>query len=111
MPLDVAQPVGNQGFSKQAAKEFIHENAVGSFGHMIEYMPFEQDGGVRESRVSDEWRWLEKLTHQQRQEITMNIMDSAENCHIVVVGADRAKTACFPSSDGPHTEGIDQYLP
>jgi len=111
MPPDVAQPVGNQGFSKQAAKEFIHENAVGSFGHMIEYMPFEQDGGVRESRVSDEWRWLEQLTHQQRQEITMNIMDSAENCHIVVVGADRAKTACFPSSDGPHTEGIDQYLP
>ena len=70
LPPDVAQPVGNQGFSKDAAKEFIQKHAVGSFGRMIEYMPFEQDGGVRESRVSEQWRWLEKLTPEQRLEIS-----------------------------------------
>ncbi len=111
LPPDVAQPVGNQGFSKDAAKEFIQKHAVGSFGRMIEYMPFEQDGGVRESRVSDQWRWLEKLTPEQRLEISINVLDSADDCYIVVVGADRAKTAVFPSGPAPYTEGIDQYLP
>ncbi|MGA0275977.1 MAG: hypothetical protein ACO3L6_08080 [Dehalococcoidia bacterium] len=31
-------------------------------------------------------------------------------CYILVVGADRAKTAVFPSGPAPVTEGIDQYM-
>ncbi len=104
MPPDVARPVGSQGFSKQGAKEFIHEHARGSFGQMIEYMPLEG-----EARVSEHWKWLEQLTPQQRMEITINVMDSPEDCSIIVVGADRAKTAVFPSGPSPVTEGIDQY--
>ena len=104
MPPDVARPVGAQGFSKQGAKEFIHANARGSIGKMIEYMPLEG-----EARVSEHWKWLEKLTPQQRLELTINVMDSPEDCSIVVVGADRAKTAVFPSGPTPVTEGIDQY--
>ena len=106
MPPDVARPVGNQGFSKKQAREFIQEHAVGSLGMMIEYMPLEG-----EARVSDEWKWLEKLTKEQRKEISITIMDSADDCYIVVVGADRAKTAVFPSGPAPVTEGIDQYMP
>ena len=106
MPPDVARPVGTQGFSKQQAREFIQEHAVGSLGRMIEYMPLEG-----ESRVSEHWQWLKKLTPQQRIEITINVMDSPDDCYIVVVGADRAKTAVFPSGPAPVTEGIDQYMP
>ncbi len=104
MPPDVAKPVGSQGFSKQEAKEFIHEHARGSFGQMIEYMPLEG-----EARVSEHWKWLEQLTPKQRLEIQINVMDSPEDCSIIVVGADRAKTAVFPSGPSPVTEGVDQY--
>lgn len=106
MPPDVARPVGTQGFSKQQAREFIQKHAVGSLGRMIEYMPLEG-----EARVSEEWKWLEKLTPQQRIDIQINVLDSPEDCYIVVVGADRAKTAVFPSGPAPVTEGIDQYMP
>ena len=105
MPPDVARPVGAQGFSKQRAKEFIQEHAVGSFGQMIEYMPLEG-----EARVTDEWKWLEKLTRQQRLELSVNVLDSPDDCYILVVGADRAKTAVFPTGPAPVTEGIDQYM-
>ncbi len=106
MPPDVAGPVGSGGFSKQAAREFIQEHAVGSLGRMIEYMPLKG-----EARVAEEWKWLENLTKKQLLEININVMDSADDCYIVVVGADRAKTAVFPSGPAPVTEGIDQYMP
>lgn len=105
MPPDVARPVGAQGFSKQAAREFIQKHAVGSFGQMIEYMPLEG-----EARVHEEWKWLEKLTPKQRLDLQINVMDSPDDCYILVVGADRAKTAVFPSGPAPVTEGIDQYM-
>jgi hypothetical protein len=104
MPPDVARPVGSQGFSKKAAREFIHNHARGSIGKMIEYMPLKG-----EARVSEHWKWLERLTPEQRLELTINVMDSADDCYIVVVGADRAKTAVFPTGPAPVTEGIDQY--
>jgi hypothetical protein len=106
MPPDVARPVGNQGFSKQAAKEFIHKYARGSVGKLMQYMPLEG-----EARVHDHWKWLENLTEEQLLEITVPIMNDANDCYILVVGADRAKTAVFPSGPAPVTEGIDQYMP
>ncbi|HIF72747.1 MAG TPA: hypothetical protein EYQ61_09365 [Dehalococcoidia bacterium] len=106
MPPDVARPVGTQGFSKQEAKEYIHEHARGSVGKLMQYMPLEG-----EARVHDHWKWLEKLTEQQLLEITVPIMNEADDCYILVVGADRAKTAVFPSGPAPVTEGIDQYMP
>jgi hypothetical protein len=106
MPPDVARPVGNQGFSKQGAKEFIHEHARGSVGKLMQYMPLEG-----EARVHDHWKWLENLTEEQLLEITVPIMNTPDDCYILVVGADRAKTAVFPSGPAPVTEGIDQYMP
>ncbi len=106
MPPDVARPVGNQGFSKQGAKEFIHEHARGSVGKLMHYMPLEG-----EARVHDHWKWLENLTEEQLLEITVPIMNTPEDCYILVVGADRAKTSVFPSGPAPVTEGIDQYMP
>lgn len=106
MPPDVARPVGTQGFSKQEAKEFIHKYARGNVGKLMQYMPLKG-----EARVHDHWKWLENLTEEQLLEITVPIMNDANDCYILVVGADRAKTGVFPSGPAPITEGIDQYLP
>ena len=57
------------------------------------------------------WRWLEDLTEKERLEIEVPVVDSPENWHIVVVGADRAKTCVMPTGDGVSTVGIDQYRP
>ncbi len=106
MPPDVARPVGAQGFSKREAKEFIHFNANHSLGKMIQYMPLEG-----EARVGQQWKWLEQLTEKERLDIQMPILESAERWQIVVVGADRAKTAVMPTSEGTATVSIDQYRP
>ena len=106
MPPDVARPVGSQGFSKQKAKEFIHEHARGSVGKLMQYMPLEG-----EARVHEYWKWLENLSEEQLLEITVPIMNDPGDCYILVVGADRAKTSVFPSGPAPVTEGIDQYMP
>jgi len=106
MPPDVARPVGNQGFSKQGVKEFIHEHARGSVGKLMQYMPLEG-----EARVHDHWKWLENLTEEQLLEITVPIMNTPDDCYILVIGADRAKTSVFPAGPAPVTEGIDQYMP
>jgi hypothetical protein len=106
MPPDVARPVGTQGFSKHEAKEFIHKHARASIGKLIQYMPLEG-----EARVHESWTWLENLTEEQLLEITVPIMNDANDCYILVVGADRAKTGVFPSGPAPVTEGIDQYMP
>ena len=105
MPPDVARPVGAQGFTKRGAKEFIHFNANASLGKMIEYMPLEG-----EARVAANWKWLEKLTEQERLEMTVPVLESADRYYIVVVGADRAKTLIMPSGPSPATVGIDQYM-
>jgi hypothetical protein len=106
MPPDVARPVGEQGFSKQAAKEFIHFHANASLGKMIQYMPLEG-----EPRVAANWKWLKNLTEQERLNITVPVLESSDRYDIVVVGADRAKTAIMPSGPSAVTVGIDQYRP
>ena len=105
MPPDVARPVGAQGFTKRGAKEFIHFNANASLGKMIEYMPLEG-----EARVAANWKWLEKLTEQERLDMTVPVLESADRYYIVVVGADRAKTLIMPSGPSPATVGVDQYI-
>ena len=106
MPPDVARPVGTQGFSKQAARKFIHTHARASVGKLMQYMPLEG-----EARVHDHWKWLENMSEEQLLEITVPIMNDADDCYILVIGADRAKTAVFPAGPAPVTEGIDQYMP
>ena len=106
MPPDVARPVGAQGFSKRGAKEFIHLHANASLGKMIQYMPLEG-----EARVAANWKWLENLSEQERLEMTVPVLESAERYDILVIGADRAKTLVMPSGPSAATVGIDQYRP
>ena len=71
---------------------------------MIQYTPLKG-----EARISPMWRWLEDLTEKERLEIEVPVLDSPDNWQIVVVGADRAKTAVLPTTDNIATVGIDQY--
>ena len=106
MPPDVANPIGADGeFSKQKAREFIHNNSVGSLGKMTHYMP------LQDARVSKNWQWIKNLSEEQRKLVEIPIMDSPDDCYIVVVGADRAKTAVFPSGPAPSTVRIDDFIP
>jgi hypothetical protein len=104
MPPDVARPVGAQGFSKRGAKEFIHLHANASVGKMIQYMPLEG-----EARVAANWKWLEGLSEQERLDMTVPVLESAERYDILVIGADRAKTLVMPSGPSSVTVGIDAY--
>ena len=104
MPPDVAGPVGDQGFTKDDARTFIHHHAKNSLGKMIQYTPIKG-----EARIAAAWRWLENLTEQEILDIEVSVLDSPEDWNIVVVGADRAKTAVMPTTDNIATVGIDQY--
>ena len=105
MPPDVARPVGGQGFSKQEARQLIHFHANQSLGKMVHYMP------IDDARVGHQWRWLEGLTEKERLDITVPVLESVDRWHIVVVGADRAKTLVMPTGEGVSTVGVDQYRP
>ena len=104
MPPDVAEPIGDQGFTKDDARTFIHHHAKTSLGKMIQYTPIKG-----EARISAAWRWLEDRTEQEILDIEVSVLDSPEDWSIVVVGADRAKTAVMPTTDNIATVGIDQY--
>jgi hypothetical protein len=104
MPPDVARVVGAEGFGKRGAKAFLHFHANTSLGKMIQYMPLEG-----EARVAANWKWLEKLSEQERLDITVPVLESAERYDIVVIGADRAKTLVMPSGPSSVTVGIDAY--
>ena len=71
---------------------------------MIQYTPIKG-----EARIAAAWRWLENLTEQEILDIEVSVLDSPEDWNIVVVGADRAKTAVMPTTDNIATVGIDQY--
>ena len=71
---------------------------------MIQYMPLKG-----EARVAANWKWLENLSEQERLNITVPVLESAERYDIIVIGADRAKTAIMPSGPSAVTVGIDQY--
>ena len=73
---------------------------------MIQYMPLEG-----EARAAARWKWLEVLTEDERLKIHVPVLESADRYDILVVSANRAKTAVMQSGPSPVTVGIDQYKP
>jgi hypothetical protein len=71
---------------------------------MIQYMPLKG-----EARVAANWKWLENHSEEERLNITVPVLESADRYDIVVVGADRAKTLVMPTGPGSVTVGVDQY--
>ena len=62
-----------------------------------------------EARVAAHWKWLEKLTEEQRLAITVPVLESADRSQVLVVGADRAKTMVIPTDHETAIENIDEY--
>ena len=106
VPPDVARPLGDAEFTKQAAKEFIHRHAVYSLGKMQHYHP------LREDKVAPQWRHLPELSEQELEEMTVPVRQSADRYQLICVGADRAKPMVIPSNPvRPESVGVDQYKP
>ncbi|MFC1935180.1 hypothetical protein ACFLX9_00170 [Chloroflexota bacterium] len=104
VPPDVARPVAAGGFSKRAAKEFIHHHARFSLGKMKHYHP------LKPETVAPQWRWLMDLSEKELNDIWMPVRESADRYQLICVGADRAKPVIIPSSPVcPESVNVDQY--
>ena len=107
MPPDLIRPVAAGGFTKRAAKEFIHHHARSTLGKMTHFEPL-----LNKEKVDPQWRWLVDLSERERDEISMPIRESADRYHLICVGADRAKPLIIPSKDvPPQSVNVDQYRP
>ena len=92
------------GFTKRAAKEFIHHHAKFTLGKMMHHHPIEKE------TVDPQWRWLVDLSEKERDEILMPIRESADRYQIICVGEDRAKPMIIPSKKvPPQSVNVDQY--
>ena len=106
MPPDIARPVGAGGFSKRAAKEFIHNHAVHTLDKMKHYRP------MKAETVAPEWRYLMDLSEAELNDIRMPVRESADRYQLICVGADRAKPMVMPSMPvRPESVNADQYRP
>lgn len=104
VPPDVARPVGEAEFSKQAAKEFIHEHAQFSLGKLKHYHP------LREDTIAPDWRWLLDKSQEELDEMVVPVRHSADRYQLICAGADRAKPMIMPSSPvRPVSVSVDQY--
>jgi hypothetical protein len=104
VPLDVARTVAQAGFTKRAAKEFIHHHAKFTLGKMIHYHPLNAE------TVDPQWRWLVNLSEKERDEILMPIRESPERYQLICVGGDRAKPLVIPSKKvPPQSVNVDRY--
>ena len=107
VPPDLARPVAATGFTKRAAKEFIHHHARFSLGKMMHFDPLRNA-----EKVDPQWRWLMELSERERDEIIMPIRESAERYQLICVGADRVKPLVIPNKDvPPQLVNVDQYRP
>src|SRR5262249_9597563 len=103
-PPDVVRPIGEGGFSKREAKEFIHFHASYSLRRMAHSHPF------KANKMRPQWRWLMELTEKELDETWLPVRKSANRYQLICVGADRAKLLIIPSKTiRPSSEGIDQY--
>jgi hypothetical protein len=58
--------------------------------------------------VAANWKLLEGLTEDEYRKIEMPVLESADRHDILVIPADRAKTAVMPRGPSPVIVGIDQ---
>jgi hypothetical protein len=109
VPPDPARIISEGGFSKQAAKEFIHFHARKSLLHTLAYVPLRStEGDLR--WLPRHWRWLRDLSDNQLDQILEPVVDRADRYDLFCVGADRAKFQIMPGGPcGPSMENIDQY--
>ena len=95
-----ARPIAADGYSKRAAKSFIHYHAKRPARELINN--FNVPDKVRVA-----WKWLYDLSPMEQEKVLLTIQESPDRYHIVCVGAnDRAKDLVF-SVSSPATAAIE----
>jgi len=95
-----ARPIAADGYSKRAAKSFIHYHAKRPARELINN--FNVPDKVRVA-----WKWLYALSPMEQEKVLLTIQESPDRYYIVCVGAnDRAKDLVFGVSS-PATAAIE----
>ncbi len=103
---DIARHVKEAGFSKQDAKEYLHNLAEYSLGRMVHYYPLEN------KVLPEEWRWLQNLSEEELHDTWLPVRENADHYVLLCLGADRAKPIVIPSRPAcPQSVCIDPYRP
>ena len=99
-----AKPIFNDGFSKRAAKSFIHEHSKKPARELI------NDFNVPD-KVRFAWKWLYDLSPMEQEKIILHQHESPDRYWLICVGADdRAKDLAFSVST-PATAEIEHRAP
>ena len=97
-----ARPIAESGFSKFAAREFLHQHARAPARN------FTNNFKVPE-KIPYQWRWLWDLPSYEQERVMLPVRHDSSKYHIVCVGAnDRAKDMVFPSGDPSIAEITDR---
>jgi len=99
-----ARPIAADGYSKRAAKSFIHAHAKRPARELIH--SFNVPDKVRVA-----WKWLYELSPLEQERVLLPTLESPDGYHIVCVGAnDRAKDLVFGTCS-PATVEIEDRAP
>jgi len=97
-----ARPMAESGYSKFAAKEFLHQHAKLPARYMINNFQVPE-------KIPYQWRWLWELPPYEQERVMLHVRHDAGKYHIVCVGAnDRAKDMVFPSDQPSIVEITDR---
>lgn len=97
-----ARPIAAAGYSKHAAKEFLHQHVKFPVSKMISSFNVPE-------KVRFEWRWLYDLPPQEQERIMLHGQHDSSRYHLVCVGApDRAKNLIFGSGTPSIIEVTDR---
>ena len=97
-----ARPIAAAGFSKSAAKTFIHAHARKPARQLIN--KFNVPDKVRVA-----WKWLYDLSPMEQEQVVLPVQESADRYYIVCVGAnDRAKDLVFGTNTPATVEITDR---
>ncbi len=98
-----ARPIAADGFSKRAAKSFLHAHAKRPARELIN--SFNVPDKVRVA-----WKWLYKLSPMEQEQLMLPVQESPDRYHLVCVGAnDRAKDLVFGATS-PATVEIEHRV-
>ena len=99
-----ARPIAADGYSKRAAKSFIHAHSKSPARELINN--FNVPDKVRVA-----WKWLYELSPSEQERVLLPTLESPDGYHIVCVGAsDRAKDLVFGTCR-PATVQIEHRAP
>ena len=97
-----ARPIAADGYSKRAAKAFLHAHAKKPARELI------NNFNVPE-KVRVAWKWLYDLTPMEQEKVILPVEESADRYDIVCVGAnDRAKNLVFGTTTPATVEITDR---